>query len=84
MTRFEEAVKLIAEEYKEDCAEYDYTIKELFKCWQFDGEDMKEEFLFILNDKFDGEFTDDCEIVDDDGNIKTFKQLTKAVKNYQF
>ena len=71
MTKFEKAVKLIAEEYKEDCVQDDCTIKELFKAWQFDNEDAKAEFWSILNEKFDGEF-------------KTFRQLMKAVKNYQF
>lgn len=84
MTRFEEAVKIIAEEYREDCKEHDCTIRELFKAWQFDTEDMKEEFCSILNEKFDGEFTDDCEIVDDDGKFKTLRQLAKAVRDYQF
>lgn len=83
MTNFEKAVKIIAEEYREDCEEYDCTIKELFKTWQFDSEDMKEEFWSILNEKFDGEFTDDCEIIENNGEVKTFRQLAMAVKRYK-
>lgn len=83
MTKFEEAVTIIANEYKADCKELDCSIAELFKCWGFDSEDMKEEFLSILNEKYDGDFTDDCEIFSDD-RIYSFRQLVKAVKNYQF
>jgi hypothetical protein len=84
MTRFEEAVKIVAEEYREDCSEMDCTIRDLFKCWQFDNEDMKTEFSSILNEKFSGEFTDECEILNDDGKFVSFRQFVKAVKNYQF
>ena len=84
MTTFEKAVEIIANEFKEECLEHDCTIADLFKAYQFDSEDMKEEFLSILNDLFDGQFTDNCEIFDDDGSIKTFRQLSKAVKNYKF
>lgn len=84
MTRFEEAVKIIAEEYREDCADYDCTIKELFRVWQLDNEDMQAEFLSILNEKFDGDFTDDCEVIDSNGDIRTFRQLASAIRKYQF
>lgn len=85
MTKFEEAVKIIAEDYREECEEHEWTIREAFKCWQCDTEDLQAEFLSILNyNKFDGYFTDDCEILDDDGNFKTLKELIKAVKKYKF
>lgn len=85
MTKFEKAVELIANSFKEDCIEYECTIREIFKMMQMDSEDLKEEFLFALNDEnFDGFFTEDCEIEDDDGKFKTFKQLVNAVKKYQF
>ena len=85
MTRFDEMVKIVAESYKEDCKDYDCTIKELFKCWQFDKEDMIEEFCGILNDsEYSDYVTDECEIFDEDGVIKTFRQFSMAVKNYVF
>ena len=85
MTRFEEMVKIVAESFKEDCEERDCTIKELFKCWGLDKQDMIEEFCSILNEtEFHQFVTDDCEIFDDDGTIKTFRQFSMAVKNYQF
>ena len=85
MSTFDTAVKIIAEEYREECAEHDCTIRELFKCWQFDFDDMREEFTYILNQTELCEYvTDDCEIFDDDGSIKTLKQLVSAVKKYQF
>lgn len=84
MTKFEEAVKLIAEEYREDCELQNCTIRDLFRCWQFDSEDMMGEFWSILNEKFSGDFTDECEVVDDDGDLKTFGRLVTAVRNYKF
>ena len=73
------------ESYREDCKDYDCTIKELFKCWQFDKEDMIEEFCGILNDsEYSDYVTDECEIFDEDGVIKTFRQFSMAVKNYVF
>ena len=84
MTRFEEMVKIVAENYREDCEERDCTIKELFKCWQYDNDDMIEEFCAILNDTEYSEFvTDDGEIFDDDDSIKTFRQFSIAVKKYE-
>jgi hypothetical protein len=85
MTRFEKMVEIVAKSYEEDCKEYDCTIKELFKCWQFDKEDMIDEFCSILNETEYAEFvTDECEIFDDDGTIKTFRQFSMAVKKYEF
>ena len=84
-TKFKQAVEIIAKSYESDCVEYDCTIRELFKIWQCDSSDLKEEFLYILNtERFDGEFTDDCEIIDDNGEIKTLRQLIKAVKDFEF
>lgn len=84
MSRFEEMVKIVAEDYREDCNEMNCTIKDLFKCWGFDKEDMVEEFRYILNDtKYANYVTDECEIFDDDDTIKTFRQFATAVKNYK-
>ena len=85
MARFEEMVKIVAESYREDCEERDCTIKELFKCWQYDKEDMIDEFCGILNDSEYADYvTDECEIFDDDDTIKTFRQFSMAVKKYEF
>lgn len=85
MSRFDLAVKIIAEEYKEECRENDCTIRELFKAWQIDLEDMCNEFRSILNSTDLSRYvTDDCEIINDDGSIKTLKQLANAVKKYEF
>lgn len=84
MSRFEEMVKIVAEDYKEDCNEMDCTIKNLFKCWGFDKEDMIEDFLYTLKDTpYANYVTDECEIFDDDDTIKTFRQFATAVKNYK-
>ena len=85
MTRFEEMVKVVADSYRDDCIEMDCTIKELFKCWGFEKEDMIEEFCYILNDSEYADFiTDDCEVFDEEDNIITFRQFSTAVKNYEF
>lgn len=85
MSRFDTMVKIVADEYKADCEELDCTIKELFKCWQFDKDDMIGEFCDILNaTEYSSYVTDECEIFDEDGSIKTFRQFSTAVKNYQF
>ena len=85
MTRFEKMVEIVANEYKEECLEKECTIKELFKWWQFDKEDMIDEFCSILNDTEYAEFvTDECEIINDDDTIKTFRQFSMAVKKYEF
>ena len=85
MTRFEKMVEIVANEYKEECFEKECTIRELFKWWQFDKEDMIDEFCSILNDTEYAEFvTDECEIINDDDTIKTFRQFSMAVKKYEF
>lgn len=85
MADFERAVKIIAESYKEDCAEHDCSIRELFKIWGCDKEDLLEEFLYILKENnFDGYYTDDCEIIENSGEVKTLTQLIGAVKKYRF
>jgi hypothetical protein len=82
MTNFEKAVNIIIEAYQEDCKEYDCSISELFKCWGCDTEDLKEEFLSILNQNNfpENAFTDDCEILEDNNEVKTLRQLINAVK----
>lgn len=85
MTRFEKMVEIVANEYKEECLEKECTIKELFKCWRFDKEDMIDDFCYILNETEYAEFvTDECEIINDDDTIKTFRQFSMAVKKYEF
>lgn len=85
MTRFKKMVEIVANEYKEECIERDCDISELFRSWQLDKEDMIDEFCSILNDTNYAQFvTDECEIIDDDGTIKTFRQFSMAVKKYEF
>ena len=85
MTRFEKMVKVVAESFREDCVEMDCTIKEAFKCWGMDKEDMIDEFIYVLNETEYADFiTDECEIIDDDDSIKTFRQFSMAIKNYKF
>ena len=86
MTRFEEAVRIIAEGFRRECEERECTIAELFKCYQMDTDDFRTEFLSILNhsDFPACDFTDECEIFDEDGTVRTLLQLIKAVRNYGF
>ena len=84
MTKFEEAVKIIANEYKEDCEELDCSIRELFKCWQYDNKDMKNDFVDILYNANFNDFTEDGEILGEGNKVYTLRQLAKAVRDYQF
>ena len=86
MTRLEEAAKIIAESYREDCKEYDTTIRGFFKIMGYDTQDLKQEFWYALrHSSFKGEFTDDCEIIEDEGyTVHTFGELSRAVRKYQF
>lgn len=84
MTNFERAVKLIVEEYREECEDCGCDIKELFRAWQMDTEDARDDFVYILSHAGFEEFSDDGEIFDTDGSIKTLQQLIKAVRNYKF
>lgn len=86
MTRLEEAAKIIAESYEEDCKEYDTTISGFFKIMGYDTQDLKQEFWYALrHSSFKGEFTDDCEIIEDEEyTVHTFGELSRAVRKYQF
>ena len=83
MTTFEKAVKVIAEDYREEAEMHECeTCGELFKvCW-FETEDLKEDFLSILKET-DIEYTDDCEIVDG-YTFYSFRKLAMAVRRYKF
>ena len=83
MTRFEQATKIIAESYRKDCEFEDCSIKELFRAWQVDAEDARAEFVDILYEAGFEAFTEDGEILEDNGTVKTLKQLIKAVKSYE-
>ncbi len=83
MTTFERAVKIIAEDYREDAKDYEVeTCRELFEIWCCDSGDLKRDFSFILKDT-DIEYTDDCEIIDGD-TVYTFRKLAMAVRRYKF
>ena len=83
MTTFEKAVKVIAEDYREDAKDYEVeTCRELFEIWWYDTATLKEEFKYILREA-DIYCTDDCEVVDGD-IVYSFRKLAMAVRRYKF
>ena len=85
MTKFEQAVRVIGEDFRKaaedlDCA----TCGEAIKVWGMDAKDLKEEFWSILKDtELFENYTDDGEFFDDDKDY-TFRQLSNAVRRYKF
>lgn len=86
MTRLQEAAQIIAESYREDCKEYNTSISGFFKIMRYDTKDLKQEFYYALHhSNFKGEFTDDCEIIEDKGcTVHTFGELSREVRKYKF
>ncbi len=83
MTIFEKAVKVIAEDYRQDAKDYEVeTCRELFEIWCYDTATLKEEFSYILREA-DIYCTDDCEVVDED-TVYSFRKLAMAVRRYKF
>ena len=85
MTRLQEAAQIIAESFREDCEEYNTNISGFFKIMGYDTEDLKQEFWYALrHSSFKGEFTDDCEIIEDEGyTVHTFGELSREVRKYK-
>lgn len=86
MTLLQEAAQIIAESYREDCKEYDTNISGFFNIMGYDAEDLKHEFWYTLrHSNFKGDFTDDCEIIEDKGyTVHTFGELSREVRKYKF
>lgn len=78
MTKFKQAVNIIANEYLQDEEEIARiqpdTISDIFKCYMYDSDDLRDEFTSILNE---ARFTDFDELNIDGHN---FRQLAIAVR----
>lgn len=89
MTRFESAVKVVVEDIKRDAKihgvrwECVNTWAELLDWFGSDSAQMKEDIIYTLS--WAGIYTaDDGSIEDTDGTIKTYRQLTNAVRKAIF
>ena len=93
MSNFEKVIAIVVEDVKHDLRCYaDYEID----CWQdildafaITSAEMKENIDWTLTRKANaGEipwcFQDDLSIEDSDGSIKTYRQLTNAVRKQLF
>lgn len=83
MTKFEKAVEIIANEYLQDKSEIERiqpdTISDIFKCYQYDSEDLRDEFADILSKAGFEDYTDEMEIVDGE-KVYNFRALVMAVR----
>ena len=85
MTRFEQAVKIIGEDFKIQARDLECeTCGEAIKIWGMDAKDLKEEFASILwGTDFWHNLTDAGEFIDEDA-FYTYRQLSNAVRKYKF
>lgn len=84
LSYFDIAVKLIADDYEDECKTQRCSLRELFKAYMMSDKDIKTEFLYILqrSDLDTCCFDNDCNITNADGTKKSFKCLKTAVFNY--
>ena len=84
---FDEFIKRIAEEYREDAEELECeTAGEVFKCYMYDSDDLKEEIFDILQDlqtEYDFEYFDDGSIYLNGEDI-SFRKIASALRKYKF
>ena len=96
MTNFSKAVEIAAEGIRRDAAMYEIRLEEvegwsdLLGCFGQDSAEMKEDIrLDLVQGMRNGELEpfsvlDDCSIEDSDGSIKTYRQLTNAMRKQLF
>lgn len=89
MGNFEKAVKTVVEDIMSDAetfeVDWDYVDSwgKLLDWFGSDSESMKEDITYVLSTNGFALF-DDGSIEDSDGNIKTYRQLTNAVRKALF
>ena len=95
MTNFEKATEIAVESIKHDAlmcgVDWNYVSNwnELLEWLGQDSADMKEDIRFELcraanMGQFEFCFMDDLSIEDSDGSIKTYRQLTNAIRKQLF
>lgn len=91
MTNFEKATEIVVAEIKRDAefmnVDWDYVDDwgKLLDWFGQDSSDMKNDILYTLNkSELSASVFDDCSIEDSDGSIKTYRQLTNAVRKQLF
>lgn len=90
MTNLETAAKIAAQDIRKDVEWYGSNLgevsnwKELQELFCTDGSEMKENVRYALcsyyNETGKWSITDDCEVIEDDGSIKSYRQLVNAIK----
>lgn len=94
MKNFNKAVSIIVEDIKRDLNGYYkawdiQTWSELLDAYGIDTSEMKDNIRYTLitatnNGDIECFFTDDLEIINEDGSTKTYRQLTNAVRRRLF
>ena len=91
MTNFEKAVEIAVAEIKRDAGfmnvDWDYVDDwgKLLDWFGQDSSDMKDDILYTLNkSELSVSVFDDCSIEDSDGSIKSYRQLTNAIRKQLF
>lgn len=86
----ETAARIAADSIREDVVWYGSDLVEtgtwpaLMDLFGVDGREMKENVRFALRSYYTEtgkwSITDDCEVVEDDGTVKGYRQLVNAIK----
>lgn len=91
MTKFQLAVKVIVNNIKEELENYDEIDNwdDMLHAFGFDSTDMREEIEYYLESysdekNIDLSLTIDHELVDENGNFITYRQITNAVRKQLF
>ena len=83
MTKFEQAVEIIANDFRNDNHAIEYfepeTVGDIFEGYGYDSADLREEFAYILREAGFEDVTDDLEVIDGD-KFYTFRKLASAVR----
>ena len=91
MTNFEKATEIAVESIKRDAefsnVDWDYVDdwNKLLDWFGQDSSDMKDDIYYTLSrSELSLSVFDDCSIEDSDGSIKTYRQLTNAIRKQLF
>lgn len=89
MSNIEKAVKVFCEAHREYLKMYEdiETMNDLIELWGWDSKELKDEILYELyhnKETVDIDITDDCEIIEKDGTIHSYRSLVKAIRSYKF
>lgn len=89
MKDFEKVVTVFCEGHREYLKMYEdiNTMADLIDIWDWDSKELKDEVLYEIyhNKELSGIYiTDDCEIIDEDNTVHSYRELAKAIRKYKF